>query len=162
MGVYYEGVFVARFESRSETVARATAIVLEEIERIRAERVSKEELRTAIASFVDTFSTHFSSAASTANLFAGDEYTGRDPSYLETYRDRLSAITVDDVLRVAREYLHPDRLVILGVGNLDDILKGDPDNPEYSLEGLSPGEVTRIPLPDPMTMEYPAHERANH
>ena len=161
LGVYYDGVFAARFESRSETVARATAIVLEEIERIRTERVSKEELSTAIASFVDTFSMNYSSAASTANLFAGDEYTGRDPSYLETYRDRLSAVTADDVLRVAREYLHPDRLVILGVGNLDDILKGDPDNPEHSLEGLSPGEVTRIPLPDPMTMEYPAHEHAN-
>ena len=161
LGVYYEGVFAARFESRSETVARATGIVLEEVERIRTERVSKEELRTAIASFVDTFSMNFSSAASIAHLFAGDEYTGRDPSYLETYRDRLSAVTADDVLRVAREYLHPARLVILGVGNLDDILKGDPDNPEYSLEGLSPGEVTRIALPDPMTMEYPAHERVN-
>ena len=158
MGVYYDGVFAARFESRSETVARATAIVLEEIERIRTEPVSEAELRTAIASFVDTFSRNFSGAASTAGLFAGDEYTGRDPSYLETYRERLSAVTVADVLRVAKEYLDPNQLVILAVGNIGDILTGDPDNPEYSMEALTSGSVTRIPLPDPLTMEYPAHE----
>ena len=161
LGVYYDGVFTTRFESRSETVARATAIVLEEIERIRTERVSEEEFSTSIASFVETFSRRFSRAASTANLFADDEYTGRDPSYLETYRDRISAVTTDDVLRVAGEYLHPDRLAILAVGNLDDILKGDPDNPEYSLEGLSPGQVKRIALPDPMTMEYPRTTEAS-
>ena len=158
MGVYYDGVFTARFESRSETVARATAIVLEEIERIRTEPVSEAELRTAIASFVDTFSQNFSSAASTAGLFASDEYTGRDPSYLETYRERLSAVTVADVQRVAREYLDPNQLVILSVGNIEDILTGDPDNPDYSMEALTSGPVTRIPLPDPLTMEYPAHE----
>ena len=78
--------------------------------------------------------------------------------YLETYRERLSAVTVADVLRVAKEYLDPDQLVILAVGNIDDILTGDPDNPEYSMEALTSGPVTRIPLPDPLTMEYPAHE----
>ena len=158
MGVYYDGVFSARFESRSETVARATDIVLEEIVRIRTEPVSEAELRTAIASFVDTFSRNFSGAASTAGLFASDEYTGRDPSYLETYRDRVSAVTVADVLKVAKQYLDPHQLVILAVGNIDGILTGDPDNPEYSMEALTSGPVTRIPLPDPLTMEYPAHE----
>ena len=70
----------------------------------------------------------------------------------------MSAVTVADVLRVAKQYLDPDRLVILAVGNIDGILTGDPDNPEYSMEALTSGPVTRIPLPDPLTMEYPAHE----
>jgi hypothetical protein len=59
-------------------------------------------------------------------------------------------------MRVAQEYLHLERLIILAVGNVADILAGDADNPEYSLEALAPGgNVRRIPLPDPMTMEYP-------
>ena len=154
LGTYYEGTFRASFQSRSETVARAAAIVLEEIDRIRSEPVSEAELGTSIASFVETFSRNFSSAASTARLFATDEYTGRDPSYVETYRERIAAVTADDVLRVAREYLHPDRLVLLVVGDLATIGEGDPDNPDYTLDRLADGSPTHIPLPDPFTMEY--------
>ncbi|MEE2638604.1 MAG: pitrilysin family protein, partial [Acidobacteriota bacterium] len=156
VGVYYPGVFQAGFQSRSETVARATAIVLEEIERIRTEQVTAEELQNSVASFVETFTRNFSSAASTAGLFAGDEYTGRDPVYLASYRDNIAAVTADDVLDVAQRYLDPEALAILVVGNLDAIVAGDPERPEFVLEALSPGAVERIPLPDPLTMEYPA------
>ena len=155
LGTYYPGAFRASFQSRSETVARATAIVLEEIERIRSEVVSETELRTSKASFVETFSRNFSSAASTARLFANDEYTGRDPAYLVTYRDRISGVSGDDVLRVAREYLDPEKLVVLVVGDRMTIEAGDPDNPGVTLAGLAGGEIAGIPLPDPFTMEYP-------
>jgi zinc protease len=155
VGVYYAGVFRAGFQSRSETVARATAIVFEEIERIRTEPVENEELRNSIAYFVGTFSRNFSSAASTAGLFASDEYTGRDPSYLAVYRDNIASVTVEDVLDAAQRYLDPDALVVLAVGNLEAILAGDPERPEYSLEEMISGEVVRVPLPDPFTLEYP-------
>ena len=155
VGVYYKGVFRAGFQSRSETVARATAIVLEEFDRIRTEPVGEDELRNSIAYFVETFSRSFSSAASTAGLFASDEYTGRDPAYLAVYRDNIAAVTAEDVLDVARRYLDPEALVILVVGNLEAMLAGDPERPEYLLEEMSPGDVVRIPLPDPFTMEYP-------
>ncbi len=155
-GTYYEGSFRCSFQSRSEAVARATAIVLEEIERIRNEPVTEEEIATAKASYIDTFTRNFASARQVAGMFANLELTGRDPDYLKTYRDNVAAVTTDDVMRVAREYMHPDRLVLLAVGNVGDILAGDPDNPDSTLEGLAPGgNVVRIPLPDPMTMLYP-------
>jgi predicted Zn-dependent peptidase len=156
LGLHYPGLFRASFQSGSPTVARAVAIVLTEIERMRTEPVSQQELDDSKASFTETFTRRFSSAAAVASLFASDEFTGREPGYWSTYRERIGAVTADDVLRVAQEYLHPERMVILAVGNVDDMLQGDPDNPEYVLEHLSPsGLVVRIPLPDPMTMEYP-------
>lgn len=154
-GTYYDGIFRVAFQSRSETVARAASIVLEEIGRIRSEPVSAAELSNSIASFVETFTRNFSSAAGTAGLFARDEYTGRDPEYLEHYRERIRAVTVDDVMRVAQEYLHPDDLVMLVVGDLTTIETGDPDNPQYSLDELDGTPLARIPLPDPFTMQYP-------
>ena len=156
VGIYYPGVFQAGFQSRGETVARATAIVIEEIERIRSEPVEEEELRNSIAYFVGTFSRNFSSAASTAGLFATDEYTGRDPAYLAAYRDNIAAVTADDVLDVAQRYLDPDKLVMFVVGDLETILAGAPERPEFSLEAMSPGAVVRISLPDTFTIEYPA------
>ena len=155
LGTYYDGVFRVSFQSRSETVSRAAAIVLEEIDRIRDRQVTESELRTSKASFIDTFTRNFSSAASTAGLFASDEYTGRDPEYLVNYRDRISAVTGDDIVRVARQYLDPDQLVILITGDIETIEQGDPEHPAFSLDQLSDGPVTQIPLPDPFTMEYP-------
>jgi predicted Zn-dependent peptidase len=155
-GVYYPGVFRAAFQSKSATVAQAVQIIIEEIDRIRTTKVSAEELDTVKNSAIEVFPRQFSSAAVVAGLFASDELTGRDPKYWTTYRDRVRAVTVDDVQRVAQKYLQPDNLVILAVGNADDMLKGNPDKPVYSFEKIRKGrEIVRIPLPDPNTMVYP-------
>lgn len=154
-GVYYEGLFTASFQTKSATAAQATQIVMDEIERIRTEKVTAEELETVQNSAIEIFPRYFASAAAIAGTFANDEYTGRDSSFWKTYRDKIRSVTAVDVLRVARQYLQPDRLVILAVGNVEDMLKGDPDKPEYSLRKISNGNISRIPLPDPTTMVYP-------
>jgi predicted Zn-dependent peptidase len=154
-GVYYPGVFRAVFQTKSATAAQATQIILDEIESIRKEKVSAEELETVKNNAIEVFPRYFASATAVAGTFASDEFTGRDPKYWETYRDKIRAVTADDVLRVAQKYLQPDKLVILAVGNVDDMLKGSPDKPQYSLEKIAGGKITRIPLPDPNTMIYP-------
>lgn len=155
-GVYYEGIFRAGFQSKSATCSQATQIVLDEIQRIRNEKVNEEELETIKNNAIETFPRQFSSAASIAGTFAGDEFTGREPGYWETYRDKIRAVTVADIQRVAQKYLQPDKLVILAVGNVDDMLKGNPDKPQYSFEKIAGGgKIERLPLPDPLTMTYP-------
>lgn len=156
MGVYYPGTFRAEFQSKSSTTAQAIQIVLEEINRIRTVKVSAEELETSKNQAIETFPLIFSTAAQIAGTFAQDEYTKRPADYWDTYRQRIAAVTADDVQRVAQKYLDPSKLVILVVGNIDDITKGNPDHPEYSLTKLATtGQVRRIPLPDPLTMVYP-------
>lgn len=155
-GVHYPGVFRAGFQSKSSTVAQAIQIVLEEIDRIRTQKVTAEELETVKNSAIEVFPRQFSSAGAIASLFASDELTGRDPKFWRTYRDRVRAVTLDEVQRVAQKYLQPDKIVILAVGNADDMLKGNPDKPQYSFDAIRKGaSITRIPLPDPVTMVYP-------
>lgn len=156
VGTYYPGLFRAAFQSKSETVAQAVQIVLEEIDRIRTQPVSDEELQTVKNSAIEVFPRQFSSASATAGIFASDELTGRDPGYWKAYRDRIRAVTVADVQRVAQKYLQPDKMVILVVGNVEAMLKGSADKPQYSFEKLRAGKpITRVPLPNPLTMEYP-------
>ncbi len=154
-GVYFPGVFRAGFQTKSATAAQATQIVLDEIERIRKEKVTEEELEIVKNNAIEVFPRYFATAGAVAGTFASDEFTGRDPKYWDTYRDKLRAVTVDEVFRVAQKYLQPEKLVILVVGNIDDVLKGSPDKPEYSFQKISGGRITRIPLPDPNTMIYP-------
>jgi predicted Zn-dependent peptidase len=154
-GVYYEGLFRAAFQSKSATAAQAAQIVLDEIEGMRNTKVSAEDLATMKNQAIEVFPRYFASARAIAGTFANDEFTNRDPKFWETYRDKIKAVTVDDVQRVAREYLHPDKLAILVVGNTDDVLKGNSEKPDFSFKKMAGGKIVRIPLPDPATMVYP-------
>lgn len=154
-GIYYEGQFRAGFQSKSATAAQGAKIVLDEIERMRTEKVSVEELETVKNQAIEVFPRYFATASAVAETFAADEFTEREPGFWDTYRDKIRAITAEDIQRVAQKYLHPDKLVILAVGNVEDILKGDPDKPEYSFQKFGDGKINRIPLPDPLTMIYP-------
>lgn len=153
-GVYNPGVFRAAFQSKNSTTSQAIDIIMEEINRLRTTKVTAEELETAKNSFIEVFPRNFATAGQVAGIFAQDEYTKRPADYWDTYRDRIRAVTADDVLRVAQKYLHPDRLVVLVVGNIDEITKGNPDRPQHSLAKL--GTIRRIPLPDPLTLIYPS------
>jgi zinc protease len=154
-GIYFDGEFVAAFQSKSATAAQAAQIVLNEIRQIREGRVSAEELQTVKNQAIEVFPRLFASASAIAQTFAADEFTGRTRDYWDTYRDKVKAVSIDDIQRVARKFLHPDKMVILAVGNIEDMLKGNPDRQEFSFQKIGNGKITRIPLPDPLTMVYP-------
>ena len=154
-GVYYPLTFTAGFQSKSRTVPYAASIVLQELERMTKEPVSDQELNTSKRGFIDRFPRTFATKAQIANTFAVDEFTGRyakRPDYWQKYRANINAVTKDDVLRVAKKYLVPDKLVLLVVGQKDQILLGHPDHP-VKLTDVTHGKLTELPLRDPLTMQ---------
>jgi len=146
------GSFTVSFQSKNDTVALATEIALEEIERIRTEPASDEEIAIAKASLIETFPRRFESAAQIAGTYAGDAFIGRSHEYWKRWRDQVRAVTADDVLRVARKYLKPEAIVFLVVGKWEEIAPGDADG-RASMKGLFGGEVTHLPLRDPLTLK---------
>ncbi len=155
IGNYWPANLSVTFQSKSETVAYAAKIALEEIDRIRAEPVGEDELRTVKAAAVETFPNSFDSALAVAQVFAQDEFLGRPHSYWRTYRENVEAVTTADVQRVARRYLSPDRLVMLIVGDWEAIEPGDSDGRATMAEvaGKIGGGVTMLPVRDPVSLE---------
>jgi zinc protease len=102
---------------------KAINLALDEVRKIREEPVGNEELELAKDTFINQFIFKFTSSASIVSQMVDIEYEELPLDYLETYVDNIKVITREDVLRVAREHLHPDKIKLLVIGNMEQFDK---------------------------------------
>lgn len=145
------GEFRVFLESKSETVALAVKLALEEVERLRRHPPAREELALAKKSLVESIPYLFDSAEEIAGYFAEDTYLGRPHSFWSSYRERIEAITPEEIQLAAEQVLDPARVVIVVVGNWKAIEPGDPAH-RAAMRQLAPKAV-RLPERDPLTLE---------
>ncbi len=142
------GDFVADTDTRSETTAEALRVIIEEITKLQRERVSSRELADAQAylegSFPLTIETPDAIAAQVLNAL----FYGLPLSDIENYREMVNKITPDDIQRVARQYLRPDRLSVVLVGNADAFTKdlAGVGFTQYELVNLPELDLTSVTL----------------
>jgi zinc protease len=154
-GVYYAEPWHVTFQTKVRSTAYAIEIALEEIRKMRDEPVSEEEVAVAKSNIIESLPAGFETSGAIAGALAVEELTGRwqrDPEFYADLRDRISAVTVEDVQRVAERLLDPARMTYLVVGNIDEVMLGDPKH-DASIEGLAGGDLVRLPLRDPLTMK---------
>lgn len=111
------GLFIAGSETKSSSTSEVVRLLRQLIEQIREEPVSEAELELAKESLINSFIFAFENSHSIVSRKVRLDYYGYPDSYLENYRQKLAAVTVADVQRVSRQYLHPDKLQIVLVGD---------------------------------------------
>ncbi len=94
-----------------------------ELNRIRDEDVAPAELSDAKNFLTGVFPIRAETQEGLTNLIVSQELYGLPADYLNTYRDNVNAITVEDVRRVANKYIQPDRMSIVIVGDAGEILE---------------------------------------
>lgn len=111
------GPFVVATAVRSDVTAAAAREVLTEIDRMRTEKVSAEELSLATSYLEGVFPIRYETTAAIARALSAMVVYGLPPDYFDTYRDRVRAVSAPDVLRAAREFLRPEELQLVAVGD---------------------------------------------
>jgi hypothetical protein len=92
-------------------------LIVDEFWRLQRERVGERELDGAKAYLTGSFPLTIETPESIAMQVVNALFYGLPLEQLQTFRERVNAVTVDDIQRVARDLLRPDRLSVVLVGN---------------------------------------------
>lgn len=111
------GPFVVSTAVQSEVTAAALREIFLEVERIRRDRISEDELSLARDYLDGVFPIRYETTAAIASALATLVIYGLPADYYDTYRNRVRDVSVDNVLEAARAHLHPSELQTLVVGD---------------------------------------------
>ncbi|HSR09858.1 MAG TPA: pitrilysin family protein [Thermodesulfobacteriota bacterium] len=141
VGSYYQGhvgygVLAAYCQTKSESTHEAISLIIGTMEDLKKNPPGEESLAWAKFSLINKFIFSFTSPEQTLQQHMWVEYDRRPEDLLEKYRDRIAAVTPEDIARVAREYLTPENSVLLVVGKEENF-----DRPLSTF-----GEVKKVEL----------------
>lgn len=117
VGRRYLGTFRAVTETKAQSTAKTIGLMEKIIAAMTEAPVTDEELKLAKDAIINSFIFGFTNTASVASQKARLDYYHYSPGYLENYRDNIARVTKEDVLRVAKKYLHPEALILVVVGD---------------------------------------------
>ncbi len=117
----YRGFFFAYCFTKTESTEQAILMILDELERVRREQVTDEEFSRARNAIENQFVFRFQTAERIVRQKVEIEYIGLPMDYLERYLDIIRAITKEDLVRVAKRLIHPERATILVIGTPEAI-----------------------------------------
>lgn len=120
----FQTLFQAEASVRNAKADSAVREMMSEVRRIRAEKVSDEELKNAKALYNGSFALGLEDPARTATFASNILINDLPADFYKTYLQRVNAVTADDIQRVAIKYMNYDNTRIVIVGNTAEI----PDN----------------------------------
>jgi zinc protease len=116
------GDFEATAEVRTAVTGDSLKEFFYELNRIRDEKVSEQELADAKNFLAGVFPIRAETQEGLTGLIVSQNLYGLPDDYLQTYREKVNAVTVDDVERMANKYVNPDQMAIVIVGDAEEML----------------------------------------
>jgi zinc protease len=111
------GDVVAQTDTRTDTTGQALRLMIDEFARLARERVGDRELADAQAYLAGSFPLTIETPDQIATQILNVLFFDLPMSEIGSFRERVLAVTPGDIQRVARQYVRPDRLSIVLVGN---------------------------------------------
>jgi zinc protease len=119
----FAGDFEATAEVRTAVTGDSLKEFFYELNRIRDERVSEQELNDAKNFLTGVFPIRAETQEGLTNLLVNQFLYALPEDYLQTYRDHVSVVTADQVQEAAVKHVLPEKLAMVIVGDADEILR---------------------------------------
>ena len=115
------GPFVVAAPVRNEVTRESVEEVLAELRRIRTGDVETRELDDTKNYLMGVFPATVQSSSDIASRLVDMELYGLPEDYFDRYRENIAAVGRDEIERVAKKYIDPDRALIVIVGSVKQI-----------------------------------------
>ncbi|HEX8709456.1 MAG TPA: pitrilysin family protein [Pyrinomonadaceae bacterium] len=116
-GSKFRGTVVSSSEVRTDVTEGAMKEFMYELKRIRDEKVTPLELENARRAIIGNFALSLEQPQSLLQNIVTQKLYDMPADYWDTYPQMVSAITAEDVLRVAQKYVNPASMQIVAVGD---------------------------------------------
>ncbi len=107
--------------TKSESTVTAVKAIMDEVNRIRTEKVSERELNEAKDYFLNSYVFKFSSPEKVLNDHIRKEFYKLDKAKYDNLMNKIKTVTAEDILKTARKYIIPEKMVTLIVGTKKSI-----------------------------------------
>ncbi len=113
------GVFQFYIGTEPQHFDRAKKEFLEEVNRLRDEKPTKEEVEDAKSYLLGKLAFRMNTNSQAAGELLNIEKYGLGFDTLEKYRKGVAAVTPEDVQEMAKKYLDPKRMILVAAGAVD-------------------------------------------
>lgn len=121
---FSSGKFKINTQVRNSVTDSAVVQTLNELKRIRTEKITEEALNNVKASYVGNFVMNVEKPATVARFALNTIMQDLPEDYYENYIKKINAVTPDDILRVANKYFLADNLKIIITGKGSEVIPG--------------------------------------
>jgi predicted Zn-dependent peptidase len=137
------GVFQVGMSTKSSTMAESVRALQEEVAGIIRNPPTQAEMQHAKETILNSFVFNYVSRGQILGQQMTFSYYGLPLDYLEQYRANIEKVKPEDVARVAKKYIHPDKMVLLVVGKSEEF-----DEPVSTFGEAEAIDITIPPPPD--------------
>lgn len=112
----HAALYLGRVSSANDRIAEAIEVIRDEWAKMAEQGVTQEELDSAKTYLTGAYPLRFDGNAAIANILVGMQMDDLPMDYVKTRNDKVEAITLADIKRVAQRVLKPDALRFVVVG----------------------------------------------
>lgn len=109
-------LYLGSVASANDRIAEAIAVIRDEWRKMAEKGITAKELEAAKRYLTGAYPLRFDGNARIAGILANMQLDDLPASYLKTRNDKVNAVTLEDVRRVAKRLMHPEDLRVVVVG----------------------------------------------